>query len=239
MSEVVDAMRRLSSLALTVGLTMLLACAGEPEIAIEPAPDPSPTPPPLQLILIGGPGAGKGTQAALLEQKHGIPHISTGQLLRDEVARGTELGRRVEGVMQRGELVDDDTVLGLVRLRLDDADTQAGFILDGFPRTGAQVDGLEEILENRPDARVRALLLEVSDAEMLRRLLSRGRADDVEETIRRRIERFHAETADAIEAYESQGELIRINGEQSIEAVTAEIEAALASETRGRYHGPN
>lgn len=215
--------------SLFLPLVLCYACAGGEESVGRPetaavAPAPSSV---LQIIFMGGPGAGKGTQAALLEERYGIPHISTGQLLRDEVARGTELGQRVEGVMQRGELVDDETVLDLVRNRLAEPDTEPGFILDGFPRTRAQVDGLETVLESRPDQRVTALLLEVSDEEMLRRLLSRGRADDVEDTIRRRIARFHTQSIDAIEFYESQGELIRINGEQSIEDVTAEIAAAL------------
>lgn len=220
---------------LAVLLPTVLACAGTPDATQEvadakPASEtPEAKPAPLQIVFMGGPGAGKGTQAALLKDKHGIPHISTGQLLRDEVARGTELGKRVEGVMQRGDLVDDETVLGLVRDRLAQPDTEPGFILDGFPRTRTQVDGLEALLESRPDPTITALLLEVSDEEMLNRLLARGRADDVDATIRLRIQDFHAETVDAIEFYESQGELIRINGEQPIEEVTAEIDRVLAT----------
>lgn len=206
-------------------ITLLSGCAGEQQDTAGAGKHAATGT--LQIILIGGPGAGKGTQAAKISEKFGIPHISTGQILRDEVAKGTDLGRRVGAVMQRGELVADSIILRLVEQRLQAPDAQKGFILDGFPRTLAQAQGLEPILERRGDTRLKVILLEVSDEEMLNRLLSRGRADDTPETIQRRIQKYHSETADAIQYDAQKGQLIRINGEQSIEAVAADIENAL------------
>lgn len=182
---------------------------------------------PLQLILIGGPGAGKGTQADKLKEKYGIAHISTGEMLREEVARGSELGMQVKAVMERGDLVADSTILKLIEERLKQPDCQKGFILDGFPRTLEQAQGLEPILRRRGSPNVKVLLLEVSDGEMMKRLLARKRADDTEETIKNRIQKYHSETTEAIGYYEQKGVLIRIDGEQPIEEVFAEIEEAL------------
>ncbi len=181
----------------------------------------------LQLILIGGPGAGKGTQAKNIKKKYGIPHISTGQILRDEVAKGTELGKQVSVVMRRGGLVSDDIILRLIANRLRDSETRKGFILDGFPRTLAQAKGLETILQRRGNVRLKVLLLEISDAEMMKRMMGRGRADDARETIQNRIQKFHSETADVIRYYAQKGDLIRVNGEQSVAGVSAAIEKAL------------
>ncbi len=181
----------------------------------------------LQLILIGGPGAGKGTQAKNIKEKYHIPHISTGQILRDEVAKGTALGKKVSGVMQRGGLVSDDIILQLIDNRLQDSDARKGFILDGFPRTLAQAKGLETILQRHGNVQLKVLLLEVSDAEMMERMMARGRADDTRETIQNRIQKFHSETSDVIRYYAQKGDLIRVNGEQFIEDVSAAVEKAL------------
>lgn len=182
---------------------------------------------PLQVILIGGPGAGKGTQAAKIKEKYGIPHISTGEILREEVAKGTPLGMQVKAVMERGELVADSIILTLVENRLKQPDCRDGFILDGFPRTLAQAQGLEPILQKRGHPALKVILLEVSDGEMMQRLLARKRADDTEETIKNRIAKYHAETVEAIRYYEGKGLLSRIDGEQSIEDVFADIDADL------------
>lgn len=182
----------------------------------------------MQLIILGGPGAGKGTQARAIVDTFKIGHISTGQILRQEVADSTELGMLVAGIMARGELVADSIILTLVENRLKAPDCKDGFILDGFPRTIPQATGLEGILERRGDTSIRVLYLEVSDEEMTRRLMSRGRADDTEETIKNRIGIFHQQTDPLVEYYDKKGTLIRINGEQSIEAVAADIEAVLS-----------
>lgn len=177
----------------------------------------------MQLIIIGGPGAGKGTQATRIKEHYGIAHISTGDMLRSEVAAGTELGKKVEAVMARGDLVADDIILKLIEKRLQQPDCEKGFILDGFPRTLEQARSLSPILEASGQSHINVLLLEVSDQEMTRRMLARGRADDTEETIKNRIAKFHSETGDAIDYYQRQQVLTRINGEQSIEAVTRDI----------------
>jgi len=183
----------------------------------------------MRLILIGGPGAGKGTQAKRIKEVYGIPHISTGQILRDEVAKGSELGNQVKGIMGRGELVADEIILNLIENRLKLPDSKKGFILDGFPRTLEQAEGLEPILKRRGVTSVKVLLLNISDDEKLKRLMSRGRADDTEETIANRIQKFHNETQDAIDYYNERADLVRINGEQEIDAVAAEIVQVLGA----------
>ncbi len=182
---------------------------------------------PLQLIIIGGPGAGKGTQARRIKDAYGIAHISTGAILRQEVADSTELGMKVQEVMARGDLVADDIILNLIEKRLKQPDCDPGFILDGFPRTLEQAQSLAPILQRRGNANIKVLLLEVSDEEMEKRLLGRGRADDTAETIKNRIAKFHRETSQAINYYQQSGILIRVNGEQSIEDVAAEIDTVL------------
>jgi adenylate kinase len=177
----------------------------------------------LQLILIGGPGAGKGTQSERLKNALGIPHISTGDILREEVKQQTTIGKKVVEVMQRGGLVDDDIVLALVEKRLQQPDTQKGFILDGFPRTINQAVGLEQILEKRGTPEVKVIYLNTSDEEMTRRMMGRGRKDDTAETIQRRIDKFHSETRDAIKFYREKNAVIEVDGNQSIDAVTEQI----------------
>lgn len=206
-------------------LLLLLACEGGDKPAVEQeTPAQAAT---LQLIILGGPGAGKGTQAEKITENFQLCHISTGAILRAEVAKGTELGNMVKGVMESGGLVADSIVLTLVEQRLQEADCQRGFILDGFPRTIPQATGLEAILQRRGDETIRVLYLEVSDEEMTRRLLGRGRADDTEETIQNRIATFHEQTDPLVEYYRDKGVLIRINGEQSIEEVAAAVDAVL------------
>ena len=221
-------MKTIASLAITALFALcLLACNGGGQGEPQQVRTVHPARQPLQVILIGGPGAGKGTQAAKIKEKYGIPHISTGEILREEVAKGTSLGMQVKEVMERGELVADSIILTLVENRLKQPDCRNGFILDGFPRTLAQAQGLEPILQKRGHPGLKVILLEVSDREMMQRLLARKRADDTEETIKNRIAKYHAETVDAIRYYEEKGLLSRIDGEQSIEDVFADIDADL------------
>jgi adenylate kinase len=211
---------------MTVFFLLILSCGGGEQNEMQSGAREKPAQL-LQLIIIGGPGAGKGTQAAGIKEKYGVAHISTGEMLREEVAKGSELGKRVAAVMERGDLVADSIILRLIDERLKQPDCEKGFILDGFPRTLEQAEGLEPILQKRGNADVKVLLLEVSDGEMTKRLLGRERADDTEETIKNRIQKYHNETVEAIEYYEKKGNLIRIDGEQSIEDVFAEIAGAL------------
>jgi adenylate kinase len=184
----------------------------------------------MQIIIIGPPGAGKGTQAEKIAQRFDIPHISTGSMLRDEVARGTELGARVREVMERGDLVSDDIMLDLIEGRLSREDCRRGFILDGFPRTIPQAEGLEAILRVLGHTGIRVLDIDVPEAELITRMLKRKRADDTEETIRRRIKVYHQNTAPLIEYYEKRSEVVRVDGNGSIDGVFREIERALMRE---------
>lgn len=184
----------------------------------------------LNLILTGPPGAGKGTQAERLVERCGIPQISTGNMLREAVASGSELGKRVEGIMQRGELVPDNLVIALVRERLAREDCAPGFILDGFPRTADQAKVLDEILRDLGREPVRVLSLEVPEQELIDRIRSRGqgRADDTEKTVRRRLEVFRNETAPVLGHYAAG--LSRIDGVGAQGEIAARIAAALGLE---------
>lgn len=166
---------------------------------------------PLVLVILGRQGSGKGTQAALLAERYGVVHVSTGDMLRAAVAAGTELGLRAKAVMDVGNLVGDDIMIGIVGERLADDDIQAhGVLLDGFPRTTAQADALAEILGGTgPDL---AINLDVPIAEVTERMLARGRDDDTEETISRRLELYEAETAPLLAWFEERGRLTVVDG---------------------------
>jgi adenylate kinase len=183
----------------------------------------------LNLILFGPPGAGKGTQAQIVAARHGIPQISTGDMLRDAVASGTDLGRRAKAVMERGDLVSDDLILGIVRERLARSDCRPGFILDGFPRTVAQAEALDKLLEQQGRDSARVVSLRVPEDELTRRILSRGegRADDTEEAVRNRLAVYRRETEPVLEHYGSAS--IEIDGIGSIDQVADRIEKEIAA----------
>ena len=166
---------------------------------------------PLVLVILGRQGSGKGTQAALLAERYGVVHVSTGDMLRAAVAAGTELGLRAKAVMDAGNLVGDDIMIGIVGERLADNDIQAhGVLLDGFPRTTAQADALAEILGGTgPDL---AINLDVPIAEVTERMLARGRDDDTEEAISRRLGLYEAETAPLLAWFEERGRLTVVDG---------------------------
>ena len=181
-----------------------------------------------RLVILGKQGAGKGTQCELLVERYGVAHISTGAVLRAAVAAGTELGRQVKEVMDAGELVGDELILGIVAQRLTEPDTEPGFLLDGFPRTEAQADGLSGLLA--PHTVERAIDLDVPDDVVTRRMLERGRADDTPEAIARRLELYEAETAPLRKLFADRGVLVTVNGlgtpEQVHGRTVAAIEAA-------------
>jgi adenylate kinase len=186
----------------------------------------------MRLVLLGPPGSGKGTQATRLKEQLQIPHISTGDLLRAEVAAGSELGLQAKEVMARGELVSDEILLGMIRSRLAREDVANGFILDGYPRNVAQANALEAVLAeiNQPlDAVVQ---LDVANELLVERIAGRakaeGREDDNPESVRKRLQVYTDSTAPVIGFYEGRGSLAKVDGVGSLDEVLGRIVAALA-----------
>jgi adenylate kinase len=181
--------------------------------------------------MLGPQGAGKGTQAKRISAEYGIPHIASGEILRAEMAAGTDLGRRVKDVYDRGDLVSDDLMIELIRNRLDQPDTESGFILDGFPRTTVQAEALDSILSDIGRAFSVVFALQISDEVAFERLRRRaaieGRADDTDDAIRRRLDNYHRVTEPLIEYYRVRGNLVPIHGDGSENEVFAEIQRAL------------
>ena len=181
-----------------------------------------------RLIFLGPPGAGKGTQAQILAENRQIPHISTGDILRDAVARQTSLGKEAEGYMDRGELVPDALILELIQERLSGDDTVNGWILDGFPRNVNQAAFLEELLTELNQNADSVLNLEVPDEVLVTRLLERKRGDDNESTIRRRLEVYHRDTVPVIDFYQQRETLKIIDGDRTMEEVAQRLNEAIA-----------
>ena len=186
----------------------------------------------MRIVLMGPPGAGKGTQATLVSEKLGIPHISTGDIFRANVKGGTPLGQEAQKYMDAGEYVPDSVTNAMVRDRLAQPDTAPGFLLDGYPRTVAQVDELADILAANGVALDHVVELTVDVDEVVGRLLGRaaeqGRADDTEEVIRERMAIYHRETRPLSEAYAERGLLVEVDGEGSMDEVFDRIVRALS-----------
>lgn len=179
----------------------------------------------MRLVFLGAPGVGKGTQAVRVSQALGAPHISTGDLFRQNMADGTPLGRQVREIVEGGGLVPDEITTQLVSERLAAPDARAGFILDGFPRTLGQARALDEMLGEEG---LRAVVtLEAPAAELVRRMLDRGRADDTEASIRRRLEVYAASTEPLLDYYRARGLLVEASGMGGVEEITARILAGL------------
>jgi len=186
-----------------------------------------------RLLLLGPPGVGKGTQAERLVQRFGIPQISTGVMLRAAVAAGTEVGRKAEAVMRRGDLVSDEIVIAVARERLAQPDAQRGFILDGFPRTPGQAAALDALLETLDTPLERCVVIQVDEEELVKRLLRRGkiegRSDDGDESaIRHRMDVYHRQTEPLISHYQAHGIVRTVDGQGSVDEVSKRIEEALA-----------
>ena len=185
----------------------------------------------MRIVLMGAPGSGKGTQAALMVEALGLPHISTGDLLRAAVAAGSELGRQAKAVMDRGELVSDEIVLGLLEERLARDDAARGFILDGFPRNIAQAEALDALLERLGQPVDEALQIDVDEEQVVQRIAKRaeleGRSDDTEETVRNRLRVYAEQTAPVVDYYARKGVLSRVLGDGTIEDVFQRIRGVL------------
>lgn len=202
----------------------------------------------MRIILLGAPGAGKGTQAALISEKYEVPHISTGDILREAVKQGTELGRLAESYMSKGELVPDEVVIGIVTERIQQSDCEKGFLLDGFPRTVAQAKALDKALSERSIGIDAIISLEVNEDEVVRRLGSRRvcakcgavssqkskacescggelitRADDQPDAIRRRLQVYKDQTEPLIVYYARTGILQRIAAVGTVEEVFIKV----------------
>ncbi|ABP67845.1 Nucleoside-triphosphate--adenylate kinase [Caldicellulosiruptor saccharolyticus DSM 8903] len=215
----------------------------------------------MRLIILGAPGAGKGTQAEYLSSRFGIPHISTGDILRENVKNQTELGKKAKEYMDKGLLVPDEIVIEIVKNRLMQDDCKNGFLLDGFPRTIAQAEALEKVLADLGQKIDKVLNIEVPDEKILERMSGRRickscgasfhvvyrppkkegicdicggqlyqREDDKEETVKKRLEVYHAQTQPLIEYYKNKGLLVTAVGQEEIADTTKEVLKALGVE---------
>ena len=178
----------------------------------------------LNLILFGPPGSGKGTQSEQLIVKYGLKHLSTGDLLRSEIAQQTTLGMEAKNYMDKGQLVPDAVVIGMIRSALETNPDVKGFLFDGFPRTPAQAAALDELMELKGTSINTMLAMEVSEQELMIRLLKRGetsgRSDDTnEEVVKARITEYHNKTAAVADYYHQFGKVVTVKGEGSIEAI--------------------
>jgi len=182
----------------------------------------------LNLVLFGPPGAGKGTQSENLINKYGLVHLSTGDLFRKEIARGTDLGKKAKDIMDKGELVGDDIVIGMIESKLDETPNVKGFIFDGFPRTSSQAISLDDLLQKKGTGISAMLALEVDDKELIKRLLLRGqhsgRPDDKnEDVIRNRIVEYNSKTLPLKKYYNEQGKFHSIDGIGSVDQIFKDL----------------
>jgi adenylate kinase len=186
---------------------------------------------PLDLLLLGPPGAGKGTQAKRISAERGTPQIATGDMLRAAMANGTELGQRVKPIYDRGDLVPDDLMIEIIRERLSEDDTAAGFILDGFPRTIPQAEALDAMLQELGRRLSCVLEFQLDPDDAFERLVGRGaeeqRTDDQPETIRHRLQVYAAQAEQLVAYYLAQGILVGIDAARSVDEVYAEVEKVL------------
>lgn len=190
----------------------------------------------LNLVLFGGPGSGKGTQSARLIDNYGLYHISTGELLRDHIKRGTDLGKTADKYISKGQLIPDDLMISILEDTLDkEAGDKAGVIFDGFPRTIPQAEALSEMLQKRGTDLHAVVGLEVPDEELIDRMLNRGketgRADDNPETIKNRLNVYHSQTQPLREHYIKKGKYIPINGTGHIDDIFSSIKEGIKRHT--------
>ncbi|MFK2905735.1 adenylate kinase [Dyella ginsengisoli] len=189
----------------------------------------------MRLVLLGAPGSGKGTQATRLKSELGVPHISTGDMLRAAVAAGTPLGMKAKAVMDAGHLVSDDILLGMLEERLAQDDARNGFILDGYPRNLAQASALDELLAKIGQPLDAVVKLEVPNTAIIERcelrFAAEGRADDNPDTVRRRLGIYAEQTAPVAEFYARRGKLQVVDGVGDLDEVTARVKRALTGDS--------
>jgi adenylate kinase len=181
-----------------------------------------------RVVFLGPPGSGKGTQASALARELRVPAISTGDMLREAVANGSELGRRVRQIMESGELVGDDLMAEVVSERLDQPDTERGFLLDGYPRTASQAQTLRAILDDDASTLDHVVFIDVPEEELVRRAILRQRgADDKEEVVRERLRVYREKTEPLVDYYRGEGLLRRIDGNRPVDQVRQSILRAI------------
>ena len=180
------------------------------------------------LILFGPPGAGKGTQADLLKDKFNLLHLSTGDILREEVSNNTNLGQQAKKFMDSGELVTDELIIGMIKNKIDSTTNVEGFLFDGFPRTISQAESLDSMLLSNNLNVDKVISLEVDDDVLTERLLSRGRSDDNEETIKNRLNVYKNQTLPIKDYYLKNNKLVEIKGDDSVEDVNATIVSSIS-----------
>jgi adenylate kinase len=185
----------------------------------------------MRIVLLGPPGSGKGTQASLLVEELGLPHISTGALLRNAAKRGTELGLQAKAIIDKGELVPDEIMSDMIEERLSRDDVANGFILDGYPRNVAQAKSLDVMLERLGQPADEAIHIDINTEHVIKRIAKRakqeGRSDDTEETVRNRMRVYAEQTAPVADYYAERGLLTRVLGEGSIEEISQRILSVL------------
>ena len=187
----------------------------------------------MNIILFGAPGAGKGTQATRLVEQRGLVQLSTGEMLRAAIAAGTELGLQAKAIMDRGDLVSDDIILGMIAERMDSPDCANGVILDGFPRTVAQADGLAAMMQDRGLSLDHVIEIEVDEAALFARIEIRAaetggtRSDDNAETLKKRLAVYHENTAPLLPYYAEKGLLRTVDGMSGIDEVGRQIDGIL------------
>jgi adenylate kinase len=185
----------------------------------------------VRILLLGPQGSGKGTQAQRISSTYGVPHIATGDMLREAMAAGTELGRRIKPIYDAGELVPDDLMIDLIRERLSQPDAERGFVLDGFPRTLEQADALDDMLLEIGSPLDVVFDLQIDEPTTVLRLVGRaqdeGRSDDTPEAIAKRLELFRDATMPVIEHYRAQGKVVGVHAAGTVNEVFNEIQEAL------------
>lgn len=191
----------------------------------------------FNLVIFGAPGSGKGTQSEKIIENYGLHHISTGELLRDQIARGTELGKTADSYISKGQLIPDDLMVSILESELDTPKAQKGVIFDGFPRTIPQADALKKMLERRGTKVHSVVGLEVDDNELIDRLVKRGkdsgRSDDNPDTIANRLKVYHSTTQPLRDYYLAEGSYHGVNGSGSVDQIFGDIRTHLDSIYKG------